>query len=291
MSVCQSWLVLLPDLPLDGLIIVCMSDLFISVSVSSLSSLSTHRSLSSSHIFDTFSTSDDGRLFSWGSNVFGQLGLGETSVDIKSCSEPQPVIVGASHCVVTHVACGLRHSIIATNEGRVMTCGAGRKGQLGHLAIVQNESSDSRIGKSIKCKNMDKHYGFARVDVGESNAVDGRTAEDYVLKNKVLKVIGGSFHSGVLFGTMSPPLGQDEKSKTECSRPDLYLWGCNKYGQLGRSASGPSALSSSSKPLLFDQSAISAEVDEIEGIASGWTHLIAKTKGGKLFRLGYVFDY
>lgn len=71
----------------------------------------------------------DGRLYAWGQNSYGQLGLG----DDLSCNEPKPRRVLAPSRV-RDVACGPTHSVAIDSNGDAWTWGGGPTGcsMLGH---------------------------------------------------------------------------------------------------------------------------------------------------------------
>ncbi|XP_076160766.1 RCC1 and BTB domain containing protein claret isoform X2 [Ptiloglossa arizonensis] len=66
-------------------------------------------------------------VYAWGSNQFGQLGLGK----ILQCSSPELITSLAQEIIVDAVA-GQYHSVALTADGRVFTWGWGVHGQLGH---------------------------------------------------------------------------------------------------------------------------------------------------------------
>lgn len=68
----------------------------------------------------------DGRVFAWGDNNFGQLGVGKAT----KVPEPFPTQVLIDEEVTT-IACGARHSAAVTQFGRVLMWGFGEEGQLG----------------------------------------------------------------------------------------------------------------------------------------------------------------
>ena len=70
--------------------------------------------------------SQEGELLVWGAGEFGQLGLGGR----RDVSTPQVVSPRAAQRV-TMVACGLSHTVIATDDGGVYTAGCGLYGRLG----------------------------------------------------------------------------------------------------------------------------------------------------------------
>jgi alpha-tubulin suppressor-like RCC1 family protein len=76
----------------------------------------------------------DGRLFTWGFDSYGQLGLGRPT---RIATAPQQVLgMGfddtAGEAKVDAVACGENHMLVLTQSGQVWAQGMGREGQLGH---------------------------------------------------------------------------------------------------------------------------------------------------------------
>ncbi|KAJ8600233.1 hypothetical protein CTAYLR_001966 [Chrysophaeum taylorii] len=70
----------------------------------------------------------DGRLFAWGDNSFGQLGLGKATKTAVAFPTQVPTPSGED---LVHVACGARHSGATTARGEVLLWGFGEEGQLG----------------------------------------------------------------------------------------------------------------------------------------------------------------
>ncbi|XP_076231996.1 RCC1 and BTB domain containing protein claret [Calliopsis andreniformis] len=66
-------------------------------------------------------------VYAWGSNQFGQLGLGK----VLQCSSPELVASLAQEVIIDAVA-GQYHSVALTADGRIFTWGWGVHGQLGH---------------------------------------------------------------------------------------------------------------------------------------------------------------
>ena len=73
---------------------------------------------------------EDGDTFTWGAGCSGQLGHG----DVVNRSAPKPVD-GLAGKKAKEVACGLNHTIVITEDGRVYTFGHGELGQLGHCSF------------------------------------------------------------------------------------------------------------------------------------------------------------
>ncbi|XP_018347925.1 PREDICTED: LOW QUALITY PROTEIN: X-linked retinitis pigmentosa GTPase regulator [Trachymyrmex septentrionalis] len=81
-----------------------------------------------------------GRLFIFGSNDWGQLGLGHRN----HISKPSCVKILKPERV-THVACGRAHTLICTGAQKIFACGSNQEGQLGQENSVIGDSSSSPI--------------------------------------------------------------------------------------------------------------------------------------------------
>lgn len=79
--------------------------------------------------FHTVLLASDRRVFTFGSNCHGQLGVG----DVLSKNTPQQVILPAD-VVIVQVAAGANHTVLRANDGSVFTFGAFGKGQLARPA-------------------------------------------------------------------------------------------------------------------------------------------------------------
>jgi len=181
--------------------------------------------------------SNKGRIWVWGSNSHGQLGLPKDEVPYSSL----PICLEL-HDVVS-VAAGLRHTAVATKEGTVYTWGSGNHGQLGHI--------DSQ-GKVIKLQPTPKLVelieGKVLSVVCGQNTTFGLTTEGQLLAwgdNKW----GQLAHDpkSVAYFTCPLPIPQNyfgserinwiEAGWTHVAvgvtSGKVYIWGRSDYGQLG----------------------------------------------------------
>ncbi|URD76716.1 Regulator of chromosome condensation (RCC1) repeat [Musa troglodytarum] len=93
----------------------------------------------------TMALTSDGRLYGWGWNKFGQLGIADND---DHCS---PVQVNfPEEQKVKQISCGWRHTLALTERGNVFSWGRGTSGQLGHGDIV-----DRNIPKMIEVISKD----------------------------------------------------------------------------------------------------------------------------------------
>lgn len=99
------------------------------------------------------------------------------------------------------VACGLSHTVVCTDNGKVWTFGAGRQGQLGTNELHENQ--DLPVLISDPKNNMHE------------------AEEDQICSKPVIEVATGSHHSVAL--------RQDGR---------VYSWGSNANGRLGHGTGG-----------------------------------------------------
>ncbi|XP_074307934.1 ultraviolet-B receptor UVR8-like isoform X2 [Silene latifolia] len=93
----------------------------------------------------TMAVTSDGKLYGWGWNKFGQVGVGD---DVDRCS---PVHVLFPHDQkVVQICCGWRHTLAITERNNVFSWGRGTNGQLGH-----GDSSDRNLPTIIDALSMD----------------------------------------------------------------------------------------------------------------------------------------
>lgn len=87
--------------------------------------------------------SDDGRLYTWGENAYGQLGHGDKSVQ----SRRRPVV--SLTTLVRTVACGRAHTAVCTRDGDLWCCGSHELGQLGVGVPLLGEADGGEGGNVL----------------------------------------------------------------------------------------------------------------------------------------------
>ncbi|OQS03273.1 hypothetical protein THRCLA_04429 [Thraustotheca clavata] len=146
----------------------------------------------------------DGRVYAWGSNSNGQLGLGDSSSN--SVITPR-VIQDLRGNYICAVACGDSHSLALSSQGSVYSWGCNRFFQLGRTSTIENAFTPSLVEKSWFGTDI---FGVRRVDKSIGDSVDINEP------GAALCIAAGSYHSLVIArdGT-------------------LFTWGCGRNGQLG----------------------------------------------------------
>ncbi|KAI4330103.1 hypothetical protein MLD38_028410 [Melastoma candidum] len=93
----------------------------------------------------TMALTADGKLYGWGWNKFGQVGVGD---NIDHCAPVQVKFPNDQNII--QVSCGWRHTLAITEQHDVFSWGRGTNGQLGH-----GESIDRNIPKIIETLSID----------------------------------------------------------------------------------------------------------------------------------------
>ncbi len=258
----------------------------------------------------TFAVRNDGSLWSWGNNTYGQLGF-------ASATESTPMFVSGNswsvlssctgHAIAIQsdgslwawglntngqlgdgtttaksspvkigtsswsaVAAGTSHSVALRTDGVLFTWGAGTSGRLGDSTTV-SKSSPVQIGTS----------SWTAVAAGSGHSVALRT--DGALFTWGLNTTGQmgdstavSKSSPVQIGTSSWSVVAARESNTVALRTDgaLFTWGINASGQLG-----DGTVVTKSSPVKIGTSSWSA-------VAAGSSHSVALRTDGALFTWG-----
>ncbi|KAL3664176.1 hypothetical protein V7S43_011057 [Phytophthora oleae] len=244
------------------------------------------------------------RLFTWGSNKHGQLGLG----DFQSRMQPEEVhfalatlsshrrALRVMHTVqrggnnVTHVACGAAHTLFVTHQQQILGMGYNQAGQLGLGHRLQQHKGwrsctpiavESLRDQSILDLAAGQNHSACALSNGDvytwGCGDDGRLGD-------------GKLGEGVTKPTLITLLREASvRARTvRCgarhmaviSDSDLlYLWGANDFGQLGCKDKKPR-----SRPFLLTTPALIAE--GVEDVALGEFHTTCVTSAGKAYTWG-----
>jgi uncharacterized repeat protein (TIGR02543 family) len=184
----------------------------------------------------------EGRIFTWGHNIFGQLGDGTTSNRTKPTDITHQFNLNIGETII-QVSLGWYHTSAITSEGRIFTWGNPASGQLGSNPIGDNRIPNditSSFGLSAGETIIQVEFGGnhssvitseGRVFTWGSNNYgqlgDGTTSNrtiptditdqfDLMDGETIIQVEFGGSHSSVI-----------------TSEDRIFTWGLNNYGQLG----------------------------------------------------------
>lgn len=233
--------------------------------------------------------SRSGQVWVWGSNSHGQLGLPKDEVPFSSL----PICLDLTN--VVSVAAGLRHTAVATRDGRAYTWGQGHRGQLGHVdteGIVVKQQPTPRVMDHIECK-------VSTVVCGQ-NTTYALTSEGHVLAwgdNKWGQLAHDPRNVAYFTCPLTIPhnyFGGERVTWlrggwTHCvagvASGAVYIWGRADYGQLGPSEDDREDSSSDTttnevihKRCRYIPSCLSLN-KRVQGIVCGSEHNLAMTGG------------
>ncbi len=208
--------------------------------------------------FHSIALTEDGTVYSWGYNWYGQLGDNSTtnsSIPVKvlkgAYSEGTTYLGDNSSNKIIAVALGERHSIALAEDGTVYSWGRNEYGQLGDNTNTQ---------RNAPVKVLKGAYSEGTTYLGDNSS------------NKIIAVALGGYHSIALAadGTM-------------------YSWGYNDHGQLGNNSTTNSSIPvkvlkgaySEGTTYLGDNSS-----NKIIAVALGKYHSIALATDGTVYSWG-----
>jgi len=173
---------------------------------------------------------NDGKIFSTGSNIYGQLGNGNNNNTNTFIQIDTSLLNG----IPTKIACGAYHTLILTSNNKIYGCGLNNYGQLGNntelnsnifveMSVGENTPSEIYGGYnfSLFLTTNNKIYGCGRNSEGQ---IDLTIEKTNILPKKIktylndgeyiTKLACGSYHFVIL-----------------TSLNNLYSFGNNDFGQ------------------------------------------------------------
>ena len=227
------------------------------------------------------------RAYSWGNNVYGQLGDG-TQNDI---SEPTPVLRPGllSESTLTALAGASFHTLALTTDGKIYSWGYNGDGELGDGSVNDRATPDlaymdgALAGKTVIAVAHGSLHSLAVTADGlaftwgynGSGQLGDGTYDDHSVPTPVDA-------SGVLAGKMIVALaGGDDHSLALADDGKVYAWGRNDFGQLGDGTTDPRT-----SPVAVDVTGVLAG-KTVVAIGGGHTHSLVLTSDGKLYAWGY----
>ena len=189
----------------------------------------------------------DGNLYSWGYNMYGQLGKGNSDFVIEQLT-PSKGLMPADGTKFTQISAGYKHSLALGTDGNVYSWGDNSKSQLGRTpASGTKDSTPSKVNlpagvrrftqviagsnHSLALGSDGNLYSWGDNSKGQLGRVTSGTQDGTPGK---VTMPGGvtitqACAEGGYLGDFSLALGSDG---------NLYSWGDNSRGQLGRDISG-----------------------------------------------------
>ncbi len=227
----------------------------------------------------TIFLTNDGKVYSCGYNINGQLGIGNTTQQ----TTPQPISTLNSF-TISAIACGFGHTVFLTNDGKVYSCGDNANGKLGRTVDTANPKTTPSIistlspftisaiacgwGHTVFLTNVGKVYSCgdnSKGQLGIGNTTQQTTPQPISTLNSftISAIVCGSYHTVFLTN--------DGK---------VYSCGRNDFGQFGLG-------NTTTTPQTTPQPISTLDLFTISAIAGGWYHTVFLTNDGKVYSCGY----
>lgn len=238
---------------------------------------------------------DDGRLFTWGSNKEGQLGLRDFKsrlqpTMIECCADPDvPRMKNTKNKIFTDISVGTWHCLAITSKKKVYAWGKNKYGQLGlgnttNLPLPTSilPLSDPLNPKNVRCMAAGRSHSAIISEDGDvytwGRGWDGQLGHDIFteieLEPRIVPHMENRSSTVMACGSGHTAVVTDNGS--------VWAWGDNKCGQLGTgdliSTATPKQLSS-------------LEEQEVTHIACGDSHSVIVTIANEVYGFGNgVYD-
>ena len=173
--------------------------------------------------YHTSSIDKNGKVWGWGYNFYGQLGINS-----QVCKNTPVAVVGVVK-TFCQISAGLRHTIGIDKNGKVWGWGQNVNGQLGINSVVSKSTPTAILGVSKTfCKIYTNQYHTMAID--NYNRIWGWGRLDYLGVN-----LSGNILTPILI-SLSPTnfiSAGNQHSMGLKSDGLLFTWGDNTYGQIG----------------------------------------------------------
>ena len=229
----------------------------------------------------TLFLTNDGKVYSCGSNYSGQLGLGDTT------NRNVPTLIN-SLPPISYIVCGDAHSLFITNDRRVYSCGSNSSGQLGF--------GNSGINTNVLIPTLSFRFGTYMINkaAGYDNSLfltnDG-TVYSCGLNNSSQLGLGDTINRNIPT-LISPNIGTLTISNISCGNGhSLFLTNTGRVYSFGTNTDGRLGLGDTTNrnvPTLISTTVGSFNTLTISAISVGATsfHSLFLTNTGKVYTCG-----
>lgn len=228
----------------------------------------------------------DGSVFAWGTDSYGQLGLG-SSKRSHAAAKPEKI---AKLKGIKKVFASATGSYAVSARGELYSWGKNNAGQLG-LRSTKNPKSSPQIAvkTSEETRVRSLSAGGHAFQYEAHSAAIVSNQEVYTWGWNIFAQLGnGGTEARQGIPKMIPWLARLNLTSIVCGQfstgavtedGDLYMWGSNEAGQLGR---GDFSASPS------DPTRVTID-GRVQSVAIGYGHVLALTKDGRVFAWGKNF--
>ncbi|HST33620.1 MAG TPA: putative Ig domain-containing protein [Solirubrobacteraceae bacterium] len=246
----------------------------------------------------TLALSASDQLYAFGSNRWGQLGVASGSGAPGANPAPVPLTLPGAVGRVAALAAGATHSLVLTSTGELYTFGENQFGQLGRAANSGTENAN-RVPERISLPGASGQVVQIAAGAEQSLALTS-TGQLYAFGGNRYGELGSAANAGTPIPNPTPaPVtlpgasGQVvqiaagiEQSLALTSTGQLYAFGGNRYGELGRAANVETPVPNPTPAPV----SLPASAGPVKSIAAGGFHSLALTASGLIYAFGRNTD-
>ena len=216
----------------------------------------------------------DGNLWTWGSDLYGQVGNGATTGDVTT---PAEITAGTTY---THIAAGYGHSLAIDADGNLWAWGRDHHGQVGNGAPTSNVTAPAQITTGTTYTHVAAGaYHSLALDAdgnlwtwgydGDGQVGNGATTGDVTTPAEIT--------TGTTYTNIAAGYGHSLAIDAD---GNLWTWGWDYYGQVGNgtptgNVTAPAQITTGTT---------------YTHVASGAVHSLALDADGNLWTWGYDGD-
>ncbi len=169
----------------------------------------------------------NGQVWSWGSNVYGQLG------DNSTTSRRTPVSILGNRKTFCQIVAGLYHTLAIQHNGNIWSWGYNHRGQLGNNSVTNRCTPVAVFGNKTFCQiaaGGNTSFGISSLGVIWSwgNNTNGQLGDNTVSSRRTPVEILGNRKTFVKIAA-----GQDHTLAIQYPDGQVWGWGFNATGQIG----------------------------------------------------------
>jgi len=258
----------------------------------SISTIITKIALGGEH---SIALSNTNELYSWGLNIFGQLGLNTTTnvsvptrvEKIRNFVRNEETKVVEKEVIkrisenekIIEIAAGAQHSLILTSSNHLYSCGFSKNMCLGYFT-KDEDPLESMVFTRIHAYSSTKKFSKITCGVNHSGCVFGSSEILFWGKGEYL-----SYENPTVINFNKYPISQISDFKIgenfyiiKNSNGELFSCGNNDYGQLGIGGNNNSPKKHIEKVWISEK---------VRSFDCGYNYVIAITESNKVFGWGY----
>ncbi|KAJ5569729.1 uncharacterized protein N7459_009159 [Penicillium hispanicum] len=220
------------------------------------------------------------KLFAFGSNGSGQLGIGHTE-DVSSPSQCLFALATKLHDdEIVHIAAGGNHTLLLTKQGYVYAAGCNSDGRCGPDLQISSRSSSQPNDQESQTENDENLLRFRRVVLTDS--ITGSEVD-------IFKCVSATWEGSVLVASVRKSNRTDDDKRDDNDDNDsayedrVFVLGSTPKGELGLGSSVDPVRPVTPGTFIPD---FPPEGTRITAVASGMGHSVAILSDGAVYGWG-----